>query len=176
MKNLIPLLNLPKFSARSPKIVQVFDWIRLDLNKNDGSNKYAEFYWFAREYPRCYKYHLDCAEFRLKGIYKKYQTAHNHLSHELQKKDKKCLGLAYSNQQTYEIYWDFEAFLSAIDTALNLLARIIGTAYHEQMPPSFNKLCKKKKLNSPIIILKKAQKIWVSRMKNYRDCFVHYAS
>ena len=171
MKNIIPLPNLPKFSESSLKIVQVFNRIRFDL---DTSDEYAEFYWFAREYPRCYRYHIDCAEFRLKGIHQKYQAAHIHFSHELQKRDENCFGMAYSNQQTYEIYWDFEAFLSAMNTALDLLARIVGTAYHEQTPPSFNKLCKRKNLNGPAVILKKAQKLWVSRMKDYRDCFVHY--
>lgn len=172
MKNIIPLPNLPKFSDRSPKVVQVFDKIRFDLDKSD---EYAEFCWFAREYPRCYRYHLDCAEFRLKGIYQKYQTAHGYFSQELQKRDKNFFGMAYSNQQTHEIYWDFEAFLSAINTVLDLLARIVGTAYREQIPLSFNKLCNKKNLNGPVIILKRAQKMWVSRMKDYRDCFVHYS-
>lgn len=172
MKNIVPLPNLPKFSDdRSPKIVQVFDRIRFDLDKND---EYAEFCLFAREYPRCYRYQIDCAEFRLKGIYQKYRTAHAYFTHELRKEGENYFKMAYSNQQTYETYWDFEAFLSAINTALDLLARIVGTAYHEQMPLSFNKLCNKKNLNGPANILKKAQKIWVSRMKNYRDCFIHY--
>lgn len=171
MKTIIPLPNLPKFSDTSPKIVQLFDRIRYDL---DDSDEYAEFYWFAREYPRCYRYHIDNAEFRLKEIYQKYQAAHIYFSHKLHENDDNCFSMSYSNQQTYEIYWDFEAFLSAMNTTLDLLARIVGTAYHEQMPPSFNKLCKKKNLNGPAVILKKAQKLWVSRMKDYRDCFVHY--
>jgi|GEM_PF-2275632 len=171
MKNILPLPNLPKFSDRSPKIVQVLDKIRFHLHKSD---EYAEFCWFAREYPRCYRYHIDCAEFRLKGIYQKYQTAHIYFSRGLQKTDKDSFEMAYSNQQAYEIYWDFEAFLCAINAALDLLARIVGTAYLEQVPLSFNKLCNKKNLNGPLVILKKAQKMWVSQMKDYRDCFVHY--
>lgn len=172
MKNILLLPNLPKFSDKSPKVVEVFDRIRkiFDWTKRD---EYAEFYWFARVYPRCYRYHIDCAEFRLKGIYQKYQAAHAHFSHELRKENENCFEIAYGNQQTYEIYWDFEAFLSAINTALDLLARITGTAYQEQMPPSFNKLCKKN-LNGPAIVLKKAQEKWVSLMKAYRDCLVHY--
>lgn len=171
MKTIIPLPNLPKFSDTSPKIVQLFDRIRYDLHKSD---EYAEFCWFAREYPRCYRYHIDNAEFRLKEIYQKYQTAHIYFSHKLHENEDNSFSMAYSNYQTYEIYWDFEAFLSAMNTALDLLARIVGTAYDEQMPPSFNKLCKKKNLKYPAVILKKAQKVWVSRMKDYRDCFVHY--
>ncbi len=172
MRNIIPLPNLPKLSDISPtKIVQIFDKIRFDLDKIDD---YAEFCWFAREYPRCYRYYLNCAKFRLKGIYQKYQAAHIYFSRKLQKIDKNCFGMSYSDQQSYEIYWDYEAFLSAVNTSLDLLARIVGTTYYEQMPLSFNKLCKKKNLNSTAVILKKAQKIWVSRMKDYRDCFVHY--
>lgn len=171
MKNIIPFPILPKFTDKYPYIVEVLDRIRFDL---DESDEYAEFCWFAREYPRCYRYHIDCAEFRLNGIYQKYQAAHIYFSHEILKKDENCYAMAYSNQQTCEIYWDFEAFLSAMNTALDLLARIVGTAYYEQTPLSFNKLCNKKILNGPAVILKKAQKMWVSRMKDYRDCFIHY--
>lgn len=172
MENIRPLPNPPKFyELSSPKVVQIFDNIIVDL---ENGEKYFEFCYFAREYPRYYRYYLSCAEFRLKEIYRKYQIDHAYFSDNIQKRDDDCFEMALTiSPHTYAIYWDFEAFLSAINTSLDILARIVGTAYDEQMPPSFNKLCSKN-LNGPANILKKAQKIWVSKMKDYRDCFVHY--
>jgi len=72
------------------------------------------------------------------------------------------------------VYWDFEAFLNALGAALDVLARLVGTAFKEQTPPSFTKLCKRHERDGCIGILRTAQDRWVSRMKNYRDCFVHY--
>jgi len=62
----------------------------------------------------------------------------------------------------------------ALNSALALLARVIGVAYPEQTPVSFNKLCSKKGLNGPVELLRTAKKRWVDRFKDYRDCFVHY--
>lgn len=170
MMGIKELPKLPKFSKESPKIVKVLDRIRFDSDKKE---EYSEFYWFSREYPRCYRYHLNCAEFRLKSIYKKYQEAHKYFRNHLMKVGENCYETSYSNPQTYIIYWDFESYLSAINSALDLLARIVGTAYDEQMPISFNKLCKKN-LDGLAVILKKAQLKWVSRMKDYRDCLIHF--
>lgn len=171
MMSLKKLPNLQNFSKESPKVVKVLDRIRFDLKKKE---KYFEFCWFSREYPRCYRYHLECSKYRLKCIYQKYEEAHKYFSHKLMRVEENCYEMFYSNSQTIIIYWDFESYLSAINSALDLLARIVGTAYREQMPISFNKLCKKKNLDNITIILKKAQKIWISRMKNYHDCFIHF--
>jgi hypothetical protein len=62
----------------------------------------------------------------------------------------------------------------AMNSALELLARIIGTAFDSQTPVSFNKLCKKASLHGTVDILRKAKKRWVDKLKDYRDCFVHY--
>ena len=58
---------LPPFRTLSPEVVRVLDRIRFDLDQS-SSDEHAEFTWFAREYPRCYRYHLDCADFRLRTI------------------------------------------------------------------------------------------------------------
>lgn len=173
MREIIELPKLPSFSVSSPMIVQVFDKIRFELENSDKENNYAEFCWFAREYPRCYRYHIDSAEYRLKSIYEKYRIAYGYFCNSIQNEKNSCISMMYSNKNIYIIYWDFESFLSSINISLDLLARIIGTAYIEQTPPSFNKLCKKN-LNGPVDILKKAQSLWVAKMKDYRDCFVHY--
>jgi hypothetical protein len=64
---ILPLPQLPNFS-KSPNLVKVLDSVRFALD----SEEYGEFYWFAREYPRIYRYHLDHAEYRLKTIYSVY--------------------------------------------------------------------------------------------------------
>ena len=168
---LLPLRSAPSFSRESPQLVRVLDRIRFELDSNESM---AEFCWFAREYPRVYRHHFGHAEHRLRSIYERYQTAHEYFSRELLKADPNCFSMATSNLETLVTYWDFEAFLNAIGAALDVLARLVGTAFKEQTPPSFSKLCKKHNLDGCIAILRAAQDRWVSRMKDYRDCFVHY--
>jgi hypothetical protein len=112
-------------------LVQVLDEIRFALDYVEDY-KYVEFCWFAREYPRAYRYHFNCAEFRLKSIYEKYQWAHLHFTDRLIEAGENCFQMSQSNHTVNEIYWDFESFLSAINTALDIIARVIGTAYKEQ--------------------------------------------
>ena len=137
---------------------------------------YSEFGWFMREYPRAYRYHLDCAELRLNSIYKRYAEAHSHLVEELSRsQNENLVGLGLlSNVETVAIYWDFESFLAALNSALEILARVVGLAYERQLPLSFSKFCKRAPEEGPALLLKKANRLWVGRMKEYRDCFVHY--
>lgn len=153
--------------------MRVLDNIRFEIDDDD---QYAEFTWFAREYPRVYRYHLDNVQFRLTQIHAKYVNAHRHFVTEVEKADDNCFGMAIGNKETLQVYWDLEAFLNAVSSSLDVLARIVGTSYIEQTPPSFKKLCKKRHLPGCADILRVAQKRWVARMKDYRDCFVHYTS
>lgn len=178
-----PLRDLPSFRRGSPEVVKILDRIRFELDQADakGSNQnHAEFSWFAREYPRCYRYHLDCADFRLKTILGLYRGVYSDLSETLGKnkadpeKDGTLVHVAVSDERVQRIYWDFESFLSEINIALDLLARVAGTAFIDEMPASFNRFCKKDG-NHPLLgIFKKAQTRWVRRLKDYRDCFTHY--
>lgn len=170
----VPLHSLPEFPdipLQSPEVVRVFDKIRFEL---DADEKYDEFCWFAREYPRIYRYHLDHAKLRLRLIHERYLSAHRYFSEQLKTASDNVFEMSISSQQSHEIYWDFEVYLSAVNIALDILARILGTAYHDQTPPSFNKLCKKSSLSGPVDLLQDAKRRWVSRMKDYRDCFIHY--
>lgn len=165
--DLLPLPTFPRLFDGSPEVVKVLDKIRIELD----SEEFSEFNWFAREYPRGYRYYLDCANYRLESIYFSYKQFHDMFSNS--DVDHNCFYRSISNEDVYKIYWDFESLLSSLNTALDILARIVGTAYNIQTPPSFNKLCKKE-LAGIVEILKAAQNKWVSRMKDYRDCFVHY--
>jgi hypothetical protein len=168
---LLPLTKLSLKQNKSLEVVRVLDQIRYELPDDE---EFGEFYWFAREYPRCYRHNLNHAEFRLNEIYKRYQTFHALFAKSLIKKGSDFLGMSISDRNAYELYWDFEAYLSAISSALDILARIIGTAYEEQTPVSFNKICAKTNLVGLVDILRRAKSLWVSRMKDYRDCFMHY--
>lgn len=167
---LLPLRPLPAFPRRSPEVVQVLDRIRFEVDSDEAM---AEFAWFAREYPRVYRHHIGHVEHRLASIHKRYSNAHRDFSKQLSCVDTNCFSIAASSHETLKVYWDFEAFLNAIGATLDVLARIVGTAYKENTPPSFSKLCKKD-LGGFVDILRAAQQRWVSRMKDYRDCFVHY--
>ena len=174
-KDIKALPALPSTSPLFPFVVKELDKIRFNL---EDENENSEFYWFAREYPRCYRYHLDHAEFRLHKILEKYTKAYDYFEMKLSEAGdtagETTFGFAYSAKEIVEVYWDFEAFLSSLSSALDILARIIGLAYEEQTPVSFNKLCAKSNLDGPVEILRQAKTRWVSRLKDYRDCFVHY--
>ncbi len=165
------LPELPPFPLRSPEVVRVLDRIRFEL---DADDTYAEFCWFAREYPRIYRYHLDHARRRLRLLHSRYVDAHRQFARQLETASGNLFETSIGDQQSYEIYWDFETYLSAINSALDVLARIIGTGYHDQTPPSFNKLCSKTHLSGYVDLLRDAKRRWVGRLKDYRDCFVHY--
>jgi len=164
---------MPPIRKFSPEIVRVLDRIRFKLEENDSSDEFAEFCWFAREYPRCYRYHLDCADYRITTIAGLYQELHDELAPQVLESPS-TFSVSIQNQKALRIYWDFESFLSEINISLDLLARVAGTAYKEQMPPNFNKFCKKNEENGLHSIMKKAQIRWVNKLKDYRDCFVHY--
>ncbi len=166
--------NLPKFFDGSPFIVKTLDKIRYQIDKNDSDGELSEFYWFAREYPRIYRYHLDHAQHRLKEIHNKYIHNAKELDKILRKASENSFQIAISNKTIHQVYWDFECYLNSINCALDILARIISPAFNEQTPVSLNKICNKKNLEGPVEILRRAKSRWINRLKDYRDCFIHY--
>ena len=165
-----PVPGLPRLIDNSPEIVRILDIIRQELDDKDAE-KYGEFCWFAREYPRCYRYHLECADFRLKTIHELYIDVHTDLSKLL---SPDSYEIAIGDKRVQQIYWDFESFLSEINIALDLLARVVGSAFETQMPVHFNALCKKQNSNPILEKMQSARERWVLKLKDYRDCFVHY--
>jgi len=166
---LIP--DMPPLLPGSPEVVKVFDRIRRALDDRD---EFAEFCWFAREYPRCYRFHFNGAEFRLDSLHRIMSKLHDRLMKEAETMSGGCFEHGVSDRSVEQVYWDFESFLSEVNIALDLLARVVGPAFRQQTPPSFNKLCKSAIEHPVIEILRKAQNRWVDRLKDYRDCFTHY--
>jgi hypothetical protein len=173
----IPFIPIPRVDVNrleSLRLVSVLDGIRFELSKNDPEGEMDEVAWFIREYPRAYRYHLECADFRLESISLLYQELHRELAARIGD-DPSVIELSQGEQRVRRIYWDFESFLAEIGIVLDLLARIAGTAYRDEMPPNFNRFCRKQIPGDKILLLfQAAQKEWVNRMKDYRDCFVHY--
>jgi hypothetical protein len=155
----------------SPEVVLVCDRIRRRL---DDREEFAEFCWFAREYPRCYRFHMDGAEFRLKSVHSLMLGLRSDLMERMKSSCPNAFEFGVSDLRVQQIYWDFESFLSEISVALDLLCRVVGPAFREESPPSFNKLCKWKASHPLIDLFQRVRTRWVSRMKNYRDCFTHY--
>jgi len=155
----------------SPQVVLVLDRIRRKLS---GADEIEEFYWFAREYPRAYRFHADGAEFRLKSIHELMSQLLVDIVRRIPP-DSAAFENGISDIRVERVYWDFESFLNEVSVALDLLARVVGPAFRQQSPPSFNKLCKWTAENDVLLdVFRSAQQRWVKRMKNYRDCFVHY--
>lgn len=133
MSGPIPILPLPVLDTRvsalaSPYVVRVLDRIRFEVMDDHPDGEIHEFAWFAREYPRAYRHHMECAEFRINTIAKLYAELHRELAAKLDADDS-LLELAQSDIRVKRIYWDFESLLCEIGIALDLLARIVGVAY-----------------------------------------------
>jgi hypothetical protein len=173
MSSIAPLPDLPVFPNLSPWLVRILDGISDELCQlND--EEFAEFYCFARDYSRIYRYHLDHAQYQLVKIYQLYQEKHKILLEELKSGRTSHSGWSVCDQKSYEIYWNFETYLSTINITLDTMSRIVGTAYPDQVPISFNSLCTKKTLSGIVELLRYARSKWVTRLKDYRDCFTHY--
>ena len=158
----------------SPRIVQVLDKVRFELSDKYPGGEMDEVAWFCREYPRAYRYHLACADFRLETISSLYQELHRELVAEVCK-NPDVFEASKGNRRVQRIYWDFESFLSEIAISLDLMARIVGVAYKNEMPPSFTRFCRKPIEGDEISDSFMAAKVkWVDSLKDYRDCFVHY--
>jgi hypothetical protein len=170
----LPVVHNRRNSLESPQLVQVLDRIRFTVPETRPDGEMDEFAWFAREYPRAYRHHIECSNFRINTIAQLYEELHRDLVAKLDYDDP-GLEISISNLSVKRIYWDFESFLGEIGSSLDLLVRIVGVAYKNEMPPNFNKFCRKEIANDPYLTLfQTAQKRWVNRMKDYRDCFVHY--
>lgn len=155
----------------SPQVVKIMDRIRRELDEE----KYYEFYWFAREYPRCYRLHLDAADYRLKDIHAAVKKIVTPMIESEGYNNQDCFSMSAGfATDVNKVYWDFESYLSHTCTALDLLARVVGPAFKQQSPPSFSRLCKIDEDNEIVSILRNAKSRWVNRLKDYRDCFVHY--
>jgi len=175
------LRTLPSFKPfeSSPELVRVLDAIR--FGPLDDRDEHAEFTWFIREYPRAYRHHLDHAEHRLKSILAEYEREHSVALQRIRNRalDDEWYEMAISTRgkrrpPPQAIYWDFESYLNAISSALDIAARVAGTAYRQETPPNFNRFCKKAPGGAVKEIFVRAQRRWVKRLKAYRDCFSHY--
>lgn len=179
-KPLAPLPTFKSLKAQSPELVRVFDKIRFGPLRD--AFEYDEFVWFIREYPRVYRHHYDHAEHRLTSIYGAYREHHIEAQALLSRDFKQSveagtfLGYSYYNQTVLPIYWDFESYLQAVSSALDVTARIAGPAFKQGAPHTFNRFCKRAPEGALKDVFLRAQHRWVERMKTYRDCFVHHTS
>ena len=166
----VPDLPLTR-KYESPQIVLILDRIRQELDDKDG---FEEFCWFAREYPRCYRFHLDGADFRLRTMHQTLTAIHLELEQRAAASTDQTFEVATGNHSVSQLYWDFESYLSEVNIALDLMARVVGPAFKQESPPSFNKLCKQPQEHVLLELFRSAQRRWVRRLKDYRDCFMHY--
>jgi hypothetical protein len=145
--------------------------MREDFDSTEG---FEEFCWFAREYPRCYRFHFTGAEFRLKSVHSLMESICRELVSGAASSTDTTYSYGISDIRVEQVYWDFESFLSEVNIALDLLARVVGLAFPQQTPANFNRFCKLPGEHPLLIIFRKARSAWVSRLKDYRDCFTHY--
>jgi hypothetical protein len=166
--------KLPRIRKyESPAVVKVLDRIRFEADQRPDDD-WGEFAWFAREYPRCYRFHLEGADRRLTAIYRNFETILTEMLAQQPKDVESCFELARGDDRVKAIYWDFESFVSEVCVSLDLLARIVGPAFKQHTPISFSKLCKMEDAHPLLQHFRDAKEAWVQRLKDYRDCFTHY--
>src|SRR5207247_3438225 len=117
--------ELPHIGFDSPKVVLVCDRIRRELDERDG---FEEFCWFIREYPRCYRFHMDAAQFRLKSVHGLMGSLHSDLVQHVSASNAETFESGIFDTRVQQLYWDFESFLSETAIAIDLLARVVGPA------------------------------------------------
>lgn len=161
----------PSVRTGSPAVVLACDRIRREL---DDREDFEEFCWFAREYPRCYRFHMDGAEFRLKAVHALMRNIRSELARSMTPTNEDTFEHGIFDIRVAQVYWDFESFLSETSIALDLLARVVGPAFRQQSPPSFSRLCRWSGSHPLLDLFRRAQTRWVNRLKDYRDCFTHY--
>ena len=169
--NILPLPELPPMPCESPQIVRVLDDVRYRLFDQEEDS--WEFYWFAREYGRIFRHHVDHVEHRLRAIHDAYAELHQELGARLLHLESPGETIL-SCRSVRELYWDFEAFLSAASSSLDAAARVVGPAYETETPLSFNKFRRKAPAGPLRGVFERAAERWVLRLKDYRDCFVHF--
>ena len=113
---------------------------------------------------------------RLKCIHKQYTTFHAAFSGKLSEAGDEMFQIKLSDETVYSIYWDFEALLNAVSSGLDVLARILSTAYKGDILSKFEKLARKDDFGGYSALLQKARSSWVKHLKDYRNCFVHSTS
>ena len=96
------------------------------------------------------------------------------MSEDLSSAPVEQFGQAFGDRTCSLVHWEFEALLNAAGASLDVIARLIGPAYSENTPVSFSRFCKKKHLSGYADDLRQAEEQWVTKLKSYRDCFVHY--
>ena len=168
--HILPIPKLPPIPIESPHVVRVMDDVRI---RPDEKGDLSEFNWFAREYPRVYRHHVDHAAHRLRVIYDGYVEFHNELSEQVRDRSV-FVEMAVSKRRVSETYWDFEAFLNAVSSSLDALTRVVGPAYEAESPLSFGKFVRKGLHGKLWELFNAAGNRWVWKLKDYRDCFVHY--
>jgi hypothetical protein len=128
LKKFGSVTSLPPINEfESPKTVQILDRIRFEL---DVDEEFGEFCWFAREYPRCYRFHLNGADFRLRIMHQNLSAIHRQLTKRAADSTIETFEVAVGDRSVDQLYWDFESYLSEINVALDLLARVVGARIH----------------------------------------------
>lgn len=168
-----PLAPLPSFAPLegSPELVLVLDKIRFGHLRDDY--EYEEFLWFIREYPRVYRHHFDHAEYRLRSIRQAYEERYAEAEAVL-RREADPPERWISDPHVCRIYWNFESYLQAVSSSLDIAARVVGTAYKGHTAANFNRFCKTSPESELKDVFVRAQRRWVQRMKAYRDCFTHF--
>src|SRR5687768_15588284 len=101
----ISLTKLPNFRLASV-IVATYDKIRFNLDSK--SDEYSEFSWYAREFPRYYRYHLDNIQFRIASIHNLYSLHINEFEIDKEKDfGGRLFGSGISTRHSFQIYWEF---------------------------------------------------------------------
>jgi hypothetical protein len=173
----IVIPELPNISTESTTVYQAIFQIGKDPLKivDPKSRKYGEFIRVVSNYPVYFDHYYSHARYRLSEIHNKYGKMADYYD----KRYKTGHLVKHVNPEiVYEVYWDFESYLTTMSTSLDILTIMCRPAFKQETPSTFTQFCKwipkNENPNEPYLILKSARDEWASKMKAYRVQAVHY--
>ena len=153
-------------------------WIFLKLLMNDyntiGSVDGKEVRGLFGKHARYFEHYYDHAKFRLKNIHVNYGRMAEYFANEHKKCGNTNLHQVWSDESN-QIFWDFEDYITAIRTSLDILTVICRPAYKGDTPRTFFDYCEFSITDPLHDLFEKANINWAGTMRNYRVQYIHYA-
>jgi len=160
VSELLPLPDLPELERETSYFSRL---LQQDVATTLKSNK--RLFQLLERLPT-YFFHSEHAEFRLKGIYNKYQLAHACYSDVVDDLDEREFASEELKGLGEAILWDFQAFLSSLTTAVDLLHELTESLNSNRHVRALRAEVENLDHN-PMQIFSKADKRWIRKLKKY---------
>lgn len=166
IKQISPLKKI--YAART--FVRFLGMHHDDFSKRD-EKEYGEFSKFIHNYAIYFNHYYFHAAHRLEEINEGYAKMAKQFIYEYNRYGDSMINTAGSS----DIMYNFEDYLTAIRSSLDVLTKICLPAYRQSMPRTYNDFCRSKELSGPHLLFKNASNEWANKLIAYRDHCIHYS-